>query len=189
MCPDAPGYRSLARPPIVAAVGGRLRDATHTRATRESPDTAVEQLLFRGRNEGAVRRVLGMTHVNKLLPVESGGYLLLEVTVPPGRGAPLHLHEIDAECFYMLQGELTITDGDSERIAQAGDCCYLPARRAHAFANRGAVPARALVIATPGRAAETFFDELDGLADAPGSPDPSLVVAIAGRHALSFGCG
>lgn len=149
---------------------------------------AVEKVVFRKREEGAVRRVLGMTHVNRLLPVECG-YLLLELTVPPGCGTPLHVHEVDAESFYMLEGELTFMDEGSGRVARAGDCCHLPARRAHGFINRGAVPVRALVMVTPGRAAACFFDELDRLADVPGMPDPAMVAAIAGRHAVEIGCG
>lgn len=149
---------------------------------------AAEQVLFRGGNAGAVHRVLGMTHVNKLLPAESG-YLLIEVTVPPGCGAPMHEHDVDTECFYMLEGELAFSGGDGEFVARAGDCCYLPARRAHAFANRGTVPARAVVITTPGHAAHSLFDELDRLAGVSGTPDPSAVVAIAGRHALRIAGG
>lgn len=148
---------------------------------------AVEQMLFRNREQGALRRVLGMTHVNKVLAGESGSYLLVELTVPPGCGAPLHTHEVDAECFYMLEGELVFSDGASERTAVAGDCCYLPPRRAHGFMNHGGQPARALVIATPGHAAQAFFDDLDRLADAPQAPQLEELAALAGKHALRLG--
>ncbi len=139
--------------------------------------------LFRDRMGPAVLHVLGMEHRNLVLPEDGGGYLLVEVTIPPGRGSPLHEHERDSECFHILSGELVMVDEHGERTARAGDTCLLPPGRPHGFANRGSETVRALVIAAPGEAARRFFDELDAMA-AAGPIEVADVSAAAGRHAL-----
>jgi quercetin dioxygenase-like cupin family protein len=143
----------------------------------------ARKTLFRSKPEGAVRHILGMIHVNKLLPAEAG-YLLLEVTVPPGCGAPPHVHDIDTECFHVLDGELTFIDDEGERVATAGDTCYLPAGLPHGFVNRSTSPVRALVITTPGQAAERFFDDLHQELAQAGPPELAQVAGIAARHSL-----
>ena len=40
---------------------------------------------------------------------QSGGAcFIIEVTVPPGGGPPLHIHHFEEESFYLLQGTLAI---------------------------------------------------------------------------------
>lgn len=139
--------------------------------------------LFREPADAPVRQVLGMQHRNLLLP-EDGGYLLVEATIPPGCGSPLHVHQQDTECFHVLAGELVLMDENGERTARPGDTCLLPAGRPHGFANRGTSTVRALVIATPGSAAHRFFDELDAMA-ATGPIDVQGVCAAGERNALT----
>lgn len=142
--------------------------------------------LFRPAGAGTVRNVLGMSHVDKVSPDEtSGAFLLIEVTVPPGHGAPMHRHQVDAECFYILDGELTFAGPTGRFTARAGDTCFLQATGMHAFRNEGANPARALVITAPGRDAERFFAEID-LAMSNGAPELELVTEIAARHRLTI---
>lgn len=142
--------------------------------------------LFRPAGGGIVRDVLGMTHVTKATADETdGAFVLFEITVPPGRGAPMHRHAVDAECFYVLDGTLTLTTPEGRISARAGDTCFLPATGAHSFCNEGSEPVRALVIATPGRAAEAFFTEIDESLRGR-EPDPAQVSAIAARHELTI---
>lgn len=142
--------------------------------------------VFRPAGTGPVRNVLGMTHTNKAVSQETGGaFLLVETLVPPGCGAPLHSHEVDAECFYMLEGELRFVTAQGERVARAGDMCFIPRGQPHAFRNALDKAARALVIATPGRASEHFFDEIDEAMRA-GSPHVASVIAIARRNEIAI---
>lgn len=143
------------------------------------------QTVFRDHASGQHRQVLGMRHCNKLLPGESG-YLLLEANIPPGAGAPPHAHDIDAECFFILAGELTLIDEQGERTARTGDTCFLPPGRTHGFINRGSGDVRALVIVTPGDAAVAFFDAMHQLA-ASDALDEGAVMESAGRHGITIG--
>ncbi|MCK6454826.1 MAG: cupin domain-containing protein, partial [Alphaproteobacteria bacterium] len=109
-------------------------------------------LIHRAATAGTAHNVLGMTHVYKAGPEETGGaFLLFELLVPPGCAAPLHRHENDTECFFVLDGALTFMSPGGARIAGVGETCLLPAGGAHAFRNDGERPARALVVASPGR--------------------------------------
>lgn len=142
--------------------------------------------LFRPAGSGTPRRVLAMRHRDLLTPAETGGaFLFVEVTVPPGEGAPLHRHGEDAEAFYLLSGWLTFEGADGLRRAGPGDCCWLPAGGAHAFRNEGREPARALVVVAPGIRAEAFFAALDAAAEA-GAPAPESVAAAAAAHDLEL---
>lgn len=137
-----------------------------------------------GGGDGA--NVLGMTHTYKVRGADSGNALLmLELTVPAGCGAPRHRHDIDSECFYVLDGTLTVETRDGERRCGPGDFCQLPAGAEHAFRNDGPGIARALVSVTPGRAAEAFFDAVDA-AGRGGPPAPAQVAALAARHDLAI---
>lgn len=141
---------------------------------------------FRPAGTGGIHTVLGMTHVNKATTAETdGAFLLMELTVPPGCGAPMHRHDEDAECFYILEGRLTFAGPDGSRAAGPGDCCLLPAGGDHAFVNDGESSVRALVVVSPGRKSEAFFGTLDAAARA-GGPDLAAVPGIAARHGLTI---
>jgi quercetin dioxygenase-like cupin family protein len=141
---------------------------------------------FRPAGSGKAQNVLGMSHTYKASVEDTNGaFTMFEVTVPPGSGAPMHRHHVDAECFYVLEGSLTFFAPGTQHVAKAGDVCFLPAGGAHAFLNQGTSQARAIVIATPGRDAESFFGEIDA-AMRFGPPDLASVTAIAARHQITI---
>lgn len=79
-----------------------------------------------------------------------GAMTLIEASVPPGGGPPLHTHDVEDEAFYVIDGVLAITAGDQQYDAGPGDFVYIPHGTVHAFRNNGALPARQLLIFTPG---------------------------------------
>lgn len=140
---------------------------------------------FRGVSEGPVHDVLGMRHVYKASSQDTGGsHVSFEIEIPPGCGAPPHVHAVDSESFYVLDGEIRFTDETGTRVARRGEFVFLPAGGVHAFDNASTATARALVVAAPGVEAERFFAEVD--ARGADEPDPAEVVAMAARHALTI---
>jgi len=133
---------------------------------------------------GHAHNVLGMTHINKVLP-DLGMGLVIEVTAPPGLGAPPHVHDADSEAFYVLEGELTVETGGRVATLRAGDMCTLPAGSEHAFRNASDRDVRFLAVVTPGLDALAFFTEVDR-AGAAGGLTPERVEAIGARHGLAF---
>ena len=78
----------------------------------------------------------------------TGGALsVFETTI--GAGPPLHVHDREDECFYVLGGELSIRCGDDTFDAQAGSFVFLPRGRPHRFWATDQ-PARLLLITVPG---------------------------------------
>jgi quercetin dioxygenase-like cupin family protein len=55
----------------------------------------------------------------------------------PGEGPKLHRHSYP-ELFFVLEGEATFTDGESERVVTAGETAIAHAGQWHGFVNSGA---------------------------------------------------
>lgn len=123
---------------------------------------------------------------------QSGGTLtLVDVTVPPGGGPPLHVHTREDETFHVLEGEITFRRGEDVIVARAGETVFGPRGIPHRFENRSAAPARLLVAMTPG-GFEGFFREV-GTEVVAGEPAPPVtpelaarLVAAAGAFGLAF---
>src|SRR5262245_29464021 len=73
------------------------------------------------------------------------GMTFLLVDAPPGRGPSLHRHPY-AEILIVQEGEVTVTDGEVERVIGAGDVAVIPAGEPHAFTNTGDGPLRQIDI-------------------------------------------
>jgi quercetin dioxygenase-like cupin family protein len=80
-----------------------------------------------------------------------------------GAGPPLHVHEHEDECFYVLAGELAVRCGDAVYDAAAGSFVFLPRGLPHQF-QAAPEPARLLLISVPG-GIEAYFSEINAAAD------------------------
>lgn len=76
-----------------------------------------------------------------------------------GAGPPLHVHEREDECFYVLDGQLTVRCGTDAFEAGAGSFVFLPRGRPHRFWAADQ-PARLLLIAIPG-GIEDYFHQIN----------------------------
>jgi mannose-6-phosphate isomerase-like protein (cupin superfamily) len=90
-------------------------------------------------------------------PSTGGALSVFETSV--AAGPPLHVHDREAECFYMLDGELSIRCGGRRPRHRGGQFCLPARRRPHRFwaAHR---PARLLLSAVPG-GVEDYFHEIN----------------------------
>jgi mannose-6-phosphate isomerase-like protein (cupin superfamily) len=77
-------------------------------------------------------------------------------------GPPLHVHDREDECFYVLDGELSVRCGDEGFSAAAGSFVFLPRGRPHRFWAAGQ-PARLLLIAVPA-GIEDYFRQINAAA-------------------------
>src|SRR4051794_31498455 len=67
------------------------------------------------------------------------GITFLVVDAQPGRGPSLHRHPY-AEIFIVQEGEVTMTDGQSERVVRAGDVAVAGPGGPHPFTDTGHGP-------------------------------------------------
>src|SRR3712207_2731996 len=66
-----------------------------------------------------------------------GAYLLTDSVVPPQGGPPPHVHNREDEAFWVLEGELEVSVGESGFRAGAGSFVHLPRGVPHSFRNSG----------------------------------------------------
>ena len=88
----------------------------------------------------------------------TGGALsVFETTIEAG--PPLHVHDREDECFYVLDGELSVRCGGDTFDAATGSFVFLPRGRPHRF-QAAERPARLLLIAVPG-GIEDYFSQIN----------------------------
>ncbi len=117
-----------------------------------------------------------------------GAYALQEMTVAPGfPWSPPHVHHNEDEAMYVLEGECTVRIGERVRTLGAGTFALMPRGVAHTFSNPGTVPARVIVISSPG-AVVRYFEEAAALSNASptGQPDMERLAALAKKYGIEF---
>jgi quercetin dioxygenase-like cupin family protein len=141
-----------------------------------------------------------------LADVEQVG--LVSVRWEPGGGIapPLHFHARHAECFFVLEGELTFRLEDRELRAGAGTWLYLPPDVVHTFSVTGDSPAHFLDLHAPNcgfgdfvralyaagtederRAARGAFDQFPAPEYATGDPGLAVVRRGGGKAVAEAG--
>jgi mannose-6-phosphate isomerase-like protein (cupin superfamily) len=123
-----------------------------------------------------------------------GQFTMIEGVMPPGGDGGLHLHLREDESMFIVEGELEVTIGDEVVTLSAGSSYFAPRGVPQRLRNRGSVPMRGIVIATPGG-----FDEFIAKAGVPlaaGAPMPPDVpptpeqiaglVALAGEYGIEI---
>ncbi len=81
-----------------------------------------------------------------------GEFTFMEQIIPAGAGPPAHIHERQAEGFYILSGELELVIGHDDQVvrAGAGSAVWVPKSTRHAFRVVSDDDARVLNFYTPG---------------------------------------
>jgi mannose-6-phosphate isomerase-like protein (cupin superfamily) len=96
--------------------------------------------------------------------------------VPPRFSTGLHVHRVQEETFYVLDGVCEWRIGDRVVTAARGAFVFIPPGVPHDIRNPGDTVARLLMtVSPPGH--ERYFEELAGLT-AQGRPDPEALSAL-----------
>lgn len=93
---------------------------------------------------------------------------MMLLTIPPGGRAKAHMHASHETAIYMLAGEADTWYGErleKHVVVKAGDMFYIPAGMPHLPANRGSVPAVAVIARTDPNEQESvvLLPELEAL--------------------------
>jgi mannose-6-phosphate isomerase-like protein (cupin superfamily) len=137
---------------------------------------------------GSTLNVLGVTHIYKATGAETGGsFSLWEDVVPPGAGAPPHVHSREDEAFYVLSGEIQIEfEGEpAPRRIGPGGFFYGARHRRHGYRNVSDQPARVLVMCMPSCGLDQMFVELDA-ATAAGMTEMAKLAAITAKYGVTI---
>jgi mannose-6-phosphate isomerase-like protein (cupin superfamily) len=110
---------------------------------------------------------------------------VVEHVLPAGAlGSPVHRHGREDEISYVLEGEVTVLQGEEVSTAGPGEFVVKPRNVWHAFWNAGDEPLRFLEIIAPGGFA-SFFEEVADLY--PLDPEDEDAVARTGEIFERYG--
>ncbi|MBZ9873679.1 cupin domain-containing protein [Mesorhizobium sp. BR1-1-9] len=105
---------------------------------------------------------------------------MFDWTIPAGFATGLHVHRVQEETFYVLDGECVWHVGAQVIRATPGTFLFIPPGVQHNITNVGEKPARVLMtVSPPGH--EHYFEELARLA-VKGSPDPKALAELRNRY-------
>ncbi|WP_108661047.1 cupin domain-containing protein [Acuticoccus kandeliae] len=100
--------------------------------------------------------------------------------IPSGFATGFHVHRVQEETFFMLEGECEWWIGERVVRAVPGTFLFIPPGVKHNITNISDAPARVLMtVSPPGH--ENYFEELAKLA-ANGTPDPAELVSLRSRY-------
>ena len=147
------------------------------------------RIVATGEGKTVSGRAGGYTLVTKATDDDTGGrYAFQEMTVVAGfPWIPPHIHHNEDEALYGLEGEVTVRVGDQIHTVGPGTFVLMPRDVVHTFSNPGTVPARVLVVSSPG-AVIHYFEEAAALTNASptGHPDMQQVGALAAKYGIEF---
>jgi quercetin dioxygenase-like cupin family protein len=106
---------------------------------------------------------------------------MFEWTIAPGFSTGLHVHRMQEERFYVLEGECDWQVGDERFRAAAGTYLFLPPGVPHDIANSSEKPARVLMtVSPPGH--EHYFEELADAVALGGAANPDRIAGLRARY-------
>ena len=106
---------------------------------------------------------------------------MFDWTIPAGFATGLHVHRVQEESFYLLEGECEWRVGDEVVRATPGTYLFIPPGVRHNIANLSAKPARVLMtVSPPGH--ERYFEELARLAATGGATDAKAIGELRTRY-------
>ena len=106
---------------------------------------------------------------------------MFEWTVPPGFSTGLHVHRVQEETFYVLDGECEWRIGGRTIRAAPGAYVFIPPGVPHDIANVSDRPARMIMtVSPPGH--EHYFEELARLVVDGRKPDPAAIGDLRARY-------
>ena len=113
----------------------------------------------------------------------NGAFSLMERTLPPaGRKPPPHVHINCEEAFYVIEGTVEFSLGETTTIGRPDTFVLVPGGVAHTFGNAGATQARLLVIHAP--AMDGYFEELQTLWAQEVPPSREDELELMRRHGM-----
>jgi len=105
---------------------------------------------------------------------------MFDWTIPAGFATGLHIHRVQEETFFLIEGECVWHVGKEIIAATPDTYVFIPPGTPHNITNVSRRPARVLMtVSPPGH--EHYFGELAELA-ARGAPDPEALSNLRSRY-------
>jgi quercetin dioxygenase-like cupin family protein len=106
---------------------------------------------------------------------------MFDWTLPPGFSTGRHVHRVQEETFFVLEGECRWQIGEQTVEAKPGTYVFIPPGVPHNIANASDRPARMIMtVSPPGH--EHYFDELVKIVAASSPPDAQAIAELRSRY-------
>ena len=106
---------------------------------------------------------------------------MFDWTLPAHFSTGLHVHRVQEETFYVLEGECDWQIGDERVCAAPGTYVFIPPGVAHNIDNASDKPARVIMtVSPPGH--EKYFEELAEVVASDSPPDAKVIAELRNRY-------
>ena len=106
---------------------------------------------------------------------------MFEWTIAPGFRTGLHVHRVQEETFFVLEGECLWQIGDRKVTARPGTFVFIPPGVPHNIGNAGERPAKVIMtVSPPGH--ERYFEELSALVAGGQQQDSNVIADLRRRY-------
>ena len=148
------------------------------------------QPVLNTRHDSAFRFLGIPTAVRAASETTNGAFGLIEHwMMPPGFASPYHVHRLEDEAFYVLDGEIAFVCGGKWMTAGPGTYVFGPRNIPHGFKVVGDAAAHMLLLCAPG-GFEKFVLDLGEPEPAPGvppaPPDMATLMATAAKYQIDI---
>lgn len=112
----------------------------------------------------------------------AGAFDYLVLTIQPGSGPPLHIHEVQHETVHFVTGRYKVQADSEVCIVDDGGFLWVGPGVAHCFVNLSPDPGTCVLTYNPGNS-HRFFEEFGpAVRSFDGPPDPAVIGPIFERH-------
>jgi quercetin dioxygenase-like cupin family protein len=120
-----------------------------------------------------------------------GAFALIHQTTRPGHATPYHLHHIEDEAFYVLDGEFTFICDGKKTVLGPGGYMFLPRGIPHGIRCTGAAPSTLLILATPGTGFVGMMIEMaepvkERVLPEPAPPDMEKLTRLCAKYKIDI---
>jgi quercetin dioxygenase-like cupin family protein len=143
-------------------------------------DTMSAKAVIRMPGEGKEVTLAGKPLVFLVTGQDTKHTSMFDWTLPAGFSTGRHVHRVQEETFYVLEGECRWQIGEQTIAAKAGTYVFIPPGVPHNIANASDKPARMIMtVSPPGH--EQYFEELVKLVTRSGPPDAGAIGKLRER--------
>jgi 2-polyprenyl-6-methoxyphenol hydroxylase-like FAD-dependent oxidoreductase/quercetin dioxygenase-like cupin family protein len=153
--------------------------STTKRRTGMNASTGPDVIAAQASIDDIEWSILGQTYRPKQLGERSFAW---HAILPPETFVPPHIHPTQDEYVYVVEGQLTLADGEADRVAGPGDLLRMPMGRPHGLFNRSGATVTCLFWVTPAGRLYDLFVAIDAMKD----QNPDAVVALAAEYDVNF---
>ena len=120
-----------------------------------------------------------------------GAFSMVHHTAPVGHATPYHLHHVEDEAFFVLDGQFTFICDGKKTVLGPGGYIFLPRNVPHGIRCTGSSPSTMLVLAMPGTGFVGMMIEMakpaeERILPVPSAPDMEKLAMLCEKYKIDI---